>query len=366
MSATRATTGCSGSDYLILPTGSRPPVPARLKLRAGRYSLWTLPGAGGVLHAGTIVGHLTANRTDIGTRTLPVLHSDLAQHERYEQVRFDQSGSRVPARFSPSSTLPAPRRSAGTVVAQADHLTAGSAAATVAMGRPGVVVLSASFDPGLDRDRRRTLTAHGDGRARPGRDHRASRNPSGRLPLHRVSRLFAAVHDQRGDAARAALRSTRALSRRCARQAPSAPPRLAPTACRRYLWRFFLAGLRSVGARLQLNSAVPSRSPSGHPLGEGWEEPHDLSASNSCTQLGAAAWYAGKLVTAARWRRARATVVVRRDRDVAGELQGARNVLLWAVDVTPLHRCRAPWAMIRSRPSGRRTRLRVGTYTPLG
>jgi hypothetical protein len=53
-----------GIRYLIIATGSRPPVPARLRLRAGPYSLWTLPGAGGVLHAGTIVGHLTANRTE--------------------------------------------------------------------------------------------------------------------------------------------------------------------------------------------------------------------------------------------------------------------------------------------------------------
>jgi hypothetical protein len=134
-----------GIRYLILPTGSSPPVRARLKLRAGAYSLWTLPRAGGVLHAGTIVGHLTANRTNIAARTLPVLHSDLAQHEGYEQVRFDQSGSRVPAR---SSIVPPPRRSAGTVVAQADQLTAGRAAVTVAMRRRGVVVLSASFDPG--------------------------------------------------------------------------------------------------------------------------------------------------------------------------------------------------------------------------
>jgi Bacterial membrane protein YfhO len=148
-----------GIHYLIIPNGSRPPVPARLKLRAGTYSLWTLPSAAGVLHAGTIVGHLTANRTDIAKRTLPVLHSDLAQHERYEQVRFDQSGAGVPAQPSRSSTVPPPRRSAGTVVVQADRLTAGRAAATVAMHRRGVVVLSASFDPGW--------TATVDGRSQP-------------------------------------------------------------------------------------------------------------------------------------------------------------------------------------------------------
>ncbi len=148
-----------GIHYLILPTGSKPPVPATPKLQAGPYSLWTLPGPGGVLHAGTIVGHLTANRTDIGKRTLPVLHSDLAQHERYEQVRFDHSGSGVPSRSSRSSTMPPPRRSAGAVVAQTDRLNAGRAAATVAMRRRGVVVLSASFDPGW--------TATVDGRSQP-------------------------------------------------------------------------------------------------------------------------------------------------------------------------------------------------------
>src|SRR5581483_12308617 len=72
-----------GIRYLIIAAGSRPPIPARLELSAGRYSLWTLPGVGGVVHAGTIVGHLTADRTDIGTRSIPLLNAPLAQAGEY-------------------------------------------------------------------------------------------------------------------------------------------------------------------------------------------------------------------------------------------------------------------------------------------
>ena len=51
-----------GIRYLIIPTDSRPPVRARLELRAGRYSLWTVPGDAGVVDAGTVVGRLSADR----------------------------------------------------------------------------------------------------------------------------------------------------------------------------------------------------------------------------------------------------------------------------------------------------------------
>jgi hypothetical protein len=129
--------------YLILPTGSRPPVPAELKLQAGPYSLWTLPGAAGVLRPGTIVGTLSADRSDIGTRSIRLLNSRLAQAGDYLRVAYGHSGAREPRLPQPSPATPA-----GTVLAESDKLQQGLVAASVRMRRAGVIVLSASFDPG--------------------------------------------------------------------------------------------------------------------------------------------------------------------------------------------------------------------------
>jgi hypothetical protein len=144
-----------GIRYLILPAGDEPPVRARLAMRSGPYSLWTLPGAGGVLQAGTIVGRLTANRTDIGKRSIPLLNSRLAQAGDYLRVAYGQPGGR-------ESPLPqtSPATPAGTLPAESDKLQQGLVAAIVRMRRAGVVVLSASFDPGwtatVDGRRQRT------------------------------------------------------------------------------------------------------------------------------------------------------------------------------------------------------------------
>jgi hypothetical protein len=131
-----------GIHYLIVPSGYLPPVQAKLLTRAGPYSLWTLSTTGYVT-GGTIIGHLNANRTNLGERSIPLLHSRLAQQGDYLRVTPDQSGNadqRMPA--EPQAP------SAGAVIAESDNLTQGEVDATVRMRHPGEVILSVSYDPG--------------------------------------------------------------------------------------------------------------------------------------------------------------------------------------------------------------------------
>ncbi len=143
-----------GIRYLILPASQPPPVPARLSMRSGAYSLWTLPGAG-YLQVGRTVGELSANRANVGVRSVPLLDSQLAQAGEYLRVAWGQPGGRE--RRLPQPT-PAPP--AGTLLAQSDRLQQGRVAASVRMRQAGIVVLSASFDPGwtatVDGRRQRT------------------------------------------------------------------------------------------------------------------------------------------------------------------------------------------------------------------
>ena len=131
-----------GIRYLILPTGGQPPVHARLAMRSGPYWLWTIDSTGYV-QAGQIIGEIPANRTNVGTRSRPLLGSGLAADGAYLSVRYGSGGGgdgRLPAVRSQSF--------AGEVSAERAGLDDGEAAATVRMRRPGVVVLSASYDPG--------------------------------------------------------------------------------------------------------------------------------------------------------------------------------------------------------------------------
>jgi Bacterial membrane protein YfhO len=142
-----------GIRYLILPARDQPPVPARLALRSGPYWLWTIDGAGYV-QAGRIVGEISANRANVGARSVRLLRSGLAADGAYLGVSYGSIGGG-------DGPLPTARSkpSAGEVSTERADLDDGEASATVRMRRPGVAVLSASYDPGW--------TATVNGRRRP-------------------------------------------------------------------------------------------------------------------------------------------------------------------------------------------------------
>ena len=108
----------------------------------------------GYVQAGRIVGEIPANRTDVGANSVPLLRSGLAADGAYLGVRYGSGGG--------GNAPPPPVRNqspAGEVTAEHADLDDGEAAATVRMRRPGVAVLSASYDPGW--------TATVNGRQRP-------------------------------------------------------------------------------------------------------------------------------------------------------------------------------------------------------
>ena len=126
--------------YLILPSGWSPPVHARLMIRSGPYSLWRTE-VGGYVQVGRQVGEVTADRSDLGARTAPVLRSSLAQNGDYLRVAYGgRATTAAPA--APTS------HATGSVIAESDALDQGFVSAVVRLAQPGLVVLSASFDPG--------------------------------------------------------------------------------------------------------------------------------------------------------------------------------------------------------------------------
>ncbi len=131
-----------GIRYLIFPARGQPPVHARLAMRSGPYWLWTIDSPGYV-QAGRIVGEISANRMNVGARSVQLLRSGLAADGAYLGVRYG-SGSGGDGRLP---TVPS-QSPAGAVRAERADLDNGEASATMRMRRPGVAVLSASYDPG--------------------------------------------------------------------------------------------------------------------------------------------------------------------------------------------------------------------------
>jgi Bacterial membrane protein YfhO len=126
--------------YVVLPAGYRPPVPAHELIRSGDYELWTIVG-NGYIQTGRVVGAYAANRTDLGARSVPLLDGALASRGEYMRVAYGRAGREG---APPGLAGSAP----GTVSHERSELARGQVSATVDMAHSGIVVLSASYDPG--------------------------------------------------------------------------------------------------------------------------------------------------------------------------------------------------------------------------
>lgn len=130
-----------GVRYLLLPASMVPPVPADPLAHAGPYRLFLIRGSHEV-EVGSAVGRTVENRTDIGVRSASFLHSPLPGEHRYLTVAF--VGQKASRPFTGRGGHGVP----GVVNSEKVALSRGRARAVVTLRRAGIVVLSASFDPG--------------------------------------------------------------------------------------------------------------------------------------------------------------------------------------------------------------------------
>jgi len=131
-----------GVRYILEPSGKWPPVPARLAMLRSPYALWELPSVHS-FYVARVIGTLTADRSDVGIRSVAYLRSRLPG--RGEALAVDFAGTRSPVRQSEDVHVGGPQ---GSVVSEHVTLDQGTAQAVVQLDRPSVVVLSTSFDPG--------------------------------------------------------------------------------------------------------------------------------------------------------------------------------------------------------------------------
>ena len=134
-----------GVRFLILPTGMRSPTPAMPVMRRGRFALWEIK-ANGYFDVLETVGVIREDRSDIATRSMVVLHSGLILHHQDLSVAY--SGSPATAPTAPHQSYTSSLGARLTVSSESFNLTNGTAVGIVHLSRPGVVLLSASYDPG--------------------------------------------------------------------------------------------------------------------------------------------------------------------------------------------------------------------------
>ena len=172
-----------GIRYLILPARDQPPVRARLAMRSGPYWLWTIDGAGYV-QAGQIVGEISANRTNVGARSVPLLRSGLAADGAYLGVRY---GVRRWREWPPADgAKPVPRRRGQRGTRRPRRRRGlGDGADAPSRSRGAQRLLR----PRVDGNRERPAATDPDGGAGARRRRRPRGHRPRRVPLPRVRRL---------------------------------------------------------------------------------------------------------------------------------------------------------------------------------
>jgi hypothetical protein len=137
-----------GVRYILAPEGRPPPVPATSIMVRGPYALWELPSVGYSFIA-RVVGTITADRADIGVRSVAYLRS--SGPEEGNALLVNYAGGRAPV-VPPSGSTPGTGGTgtggAGDILSEHTRLDQGSARMVVRTQDHAVVVLSASFDPG--------------------------------------------------------------------------------------------------------------------------------------------------------------------------------------------------------------------------
>jgi hypothetical protein len=134
-----------GVRYLILPSGRSSPVPAQPVMQRGPYRLWVIR-PNGYLDVVETVGAVHEDRADVATQSLSVIRTSLIARHLDLTVAFD--GATDAARTTSRRPSALPPNSLGSVTSQPLSLSNGVAIGTVHLVRPGIVMLSASFDPG--------------------------------------------------------------------------------------------------------------------------------------------------------------------------------------------------------------------------
>jgi len=133
-----------GVRYVLLPTGTGPPVPAQRVMADGMYSLWRVSGTGYV-ELVRVTGTLAANRSDIGNQSAALL-ATLAPNEDWS---VQWPGMPPPPRPQVAGYLGGPDLGPpGVIENEQPDLASGALSTEVKLTQPGTLLLSAAYDPG--------------------------------------------------------------------------------------------------------------------------------------------------------------------------------------------------------------------------